>query len=1058
MTRRKDRTRATLGFTMAEMMAAVSILAVMMAIAIPNLMAIQRSLRMMQLDAEAQVVYNAVQSRLSALSSTGQADILAGSLSSKPGSKVVAMPADYPDKSASWEDYGLFQLSSSDEETTAYLVTSEANPITSALLSGSFVVEVSPATGEVYSVYYWEGDAKCPSGGDVDYSSISGLRSREERSPYLIGYYGGSKLTKRARTAEEEQRELFSDLDLSLVNSEELYASVKTKGLGKVAGDSQRLASLRIDVTVEGESCRNWGAKEVWSRSYSPVSADPSTRIALSNGDGELDFILDSMRDGLRFSDIVKDVMPGSDITVTVSLFCDVGQDDPSQPIRTQEFQTNSLYESRDTSNSEAPKVSVSTLRHLRNLDLRAACASANIDNLDAFTYGFARYTDAEVTGDIDFDGTTWEQHPECVSIQSRNESSGNGFNPLASFSPISASKEIEATPSNVINGNGHVLKNFRISSDSNETGLFGDLFCTVDSLNFEDPVVSGKGDVGTLVGVHRTGSVRDCHVFETADGKGQVSGTGDCVGGLVGRIEGWNNIENCSSAVNVLGAGYVGGLVGDNPNSVSLENCNVGYYKNDFGRSWHVTVTGTGDCVGGIAGRNGSSLDGNRSLADVSGANYVGGLCGYLGDNGSINGSMVGEKDASRVVSVVGTGNCVGGLAGSNSQGINGCASMANVSGASHVGGVTGEVRSYSAISNTTVGNTASNTAVTVAGQGDNVGGLAGSTPGEGTGDVVLASVSGASNVGGLVGDLSSGSFSNSRVACRSGISYDGREVVRGSGYNVGGAFGRQAGSANGVTSAVDVVGGADNVGGLSGWSSGAINACSVHQDPGSGGTIEYTRVTSSGNSVGGLVGYRDSQNISGSFAAVYVRDGDNNGNCFGGLVGYHNDGGIDNCYATGDVGGWSFVGGLAGYRKGGYWNQNIAAVNTSGADYVGGIAGYDELQNDWGIQNCTVLGMSQGWNHVGALAGGVASGHAYQPGANVHYVWNSGYNDHNNSWELSCRLSYDQMAAQTQPRLSVADTHPYSSSLVGRAFPFGGVWANGSLLPYYGDWPIVG
>ena len=538
----------------------------------------------------------------------------------------------------------------------------------------------------------------------------------------------------------------------------------------------------------------------------------------------EVDVILDSMRGGLSFAEITKDagILPGSDVTVTIKVYCDIGQDDPSQPLREQKTTTNSLYQELKDN-----RVKVSSVRHLRNLDLRAACAKAGAAHIERsdYTWNFANYTDIELEKDIEFDGNVWKSNPDCVSIQSRQDS-GNGYNPLKTFSPISASAEMEAQATYPLNGNGHVLKNFAISSDGEKTGIFKDMFFTVNNLNFQDPVVTGVGNVGVLTGDHKSGSIKNCHVFSTGKEGVGVVGTGDNVGGLIGVITGWVAVEDCSAAIDVTGASHVGGIAGACPKYTQLKDCNVGYVKNDLNDPHPIHVTATGDYAGGLTGYTTALISGNHVLADVSGASHVGGLAGEA-SKGKIEDSRVGDLEDGITVQITGTGDYVGGLTGSCDQG--------------------------------------------------------------GSGDMVLASVRGNSYVGGLVGSFEGDKFENCAVVVREGAAEGKRELISATGSFVGGAFGLQKGSVFNCTSAVSVFAQGDGVGGLVGWSSGGLFGSSVHGNVQGNGTVfasSSSRLTAT--ELEDLWAYRRRRGeIVGDFAASALRLGRRRrGQCFGGLV----------------------------------------------------------------------------------------------------------------------------------------------------------------------------
>lgn len=175
------------------------------------------------------------------------------------------------------------------------------------------------------------------------------------------------------------------------------------------------------------------------------------------------------------------------------------------------------------------------------------------------------------------------------------------------------------------------------------------------------------------------------------------------------------------------------------------------------------VVITGTGDCVGALAGRNDGHIDQCFSTGTVTGVTAVGGLAGLnergitlchstaLVNGHSDVGGLVGDnrnvlQDSFGAGSVSGEVN-VGGLAGHNFSGyMDGCHHTGTVQGQSHVGGLAGSSHSgdiqYSCNAGTVQGI-------------DHVGGLVGTNT---FADVHYcyntAAVEGEDYVGGLVGE----------------------------------------------------------------------------------------------------------------------------------------------------------------------------------------------------------------------------------------------------------------------------------------------------------------
>ncbi len=156
------------------------------------------------------------------------------------------------------------------------------------------------------------------------------------------------------------------------------------------------------------------------------------------------------------------------------------------------------------------------------------------------------------------------------------------------------------------LDGKGHKISHLTIMGDG-YLGLFGQLGSTAN--------VSNLG-------------------LESVD----VSGTGGCVGGLVGNNYGC--IITCYSSGTITGDSHIGGLVGWNHGSITTS---------------YGTGTVTGDSsIGGIVGQNESSITTSYSRGCVSGYQHVGGIVGL--NAGSIadsysTGTVAGNSDVGGLV-----------------------------------------------------------------------------------------------------------------------------------------------------------------------------------------------------------------------------------------------------------------------------------------------------------------------------------------------------------------------------------------------------------------------
>ena len=198
--------------------------------------------------------------------------------------------------------------------------------------------------------------------------------------------------------------------------------------------------------------------------------------------------------------------------------------------------------------------------------------------------------------------------------------------------------------------------------------------------------------------------------------------------------------------------------------------------------------------------------------------------------------------------------------------------------------------------------------------------------------------------SVGSLAGYFGDGTISN----C-----YADGGIVNGFG-GVGGLVGSVNGSITKCHSST-TVSGMENVGGLVGSNgyTGKISNC-------------YSTGSVSGDrTVGGLVANNSFGHITNCYATAGV-DGKVN---VGGLVGLNGyTGKISNCYSTGSVSGDWAVGGLVGANLSGHMMNCYARANVIGDVYVGGLVGFNYEGSIWSSYS---TGSVIGTEKVGGLVG---------------------------------------------------------------------------------------
>ena len=536
---------------------------------------------------------------------------------------------------------------------------------------------------------------------------------------------------------------------------------------------------------------------------------------------------------------------------------------------------------------------------------------------------------------------------------------------------------------------------------------------------------VNGKADVGGLAGQNQAWIVNS---YST----GNVNGTGDSVGGLVGLSDSGRSITHCYSTGNVSGPNRVGGLVGSNEMPITF--C-------------HSTGSVSGaNSVGGLVGENFASIAFCHSKGSVIGASDIGGLIGS--NSGSI--TFCYSMD-----SVNGTSD-VGGLVGSHSyNSINFCYSTGSVSGTSYVGGLAG--------SNTEGSITSCFWDTQTSGQATSDGGTGKTTAemqtqatylnagwdfigesknglhdfwqiatndyphfaasewtlaGDGTADspYLVETPADLAKVWlrpdacyRLTGNLDlSGIYWTTAIIPEFAGVFDGNDhVIRNAVINQPdedwiGIFGYVdfSGQIKNLGVADVNITGSSGVGGLAGENNGSITSCystgTVNGDyNGAGGLVGVnsrgsitscysTGTVSGGSFIGGLAGYNDSASITSCYSTETVSGTDDR---VGGLVGYNTSAAITSCHSTGNVSGIDgYVGGLVGWNSSSSITSSYSTGNvTSGGNYVGGLVGISSVEpyhEEFSpISFCYSTGKVSGDSFVGGLVGLNFSNHYGDP-----------------------------------------------------------------------------
>ena len=437
---------------------------------------------------------------------------------------------------------------------------------------------------------------------------------------------------------------------------------------------------------------------------------------------------------------------------------------------------------------------------------------------------------------------------------------------------------------SGTLDGNGHLI-----------SGLIAPLFDviagTVSNLNLATngaiTTTAASGLTGVLAGdLVSSGRVTNVNVSGAITNENYL----DSTGGLIGRAQSGSIISNSRSSVVVTSTDdSVGGLVGSVGGGTITGSGSTGDVHGVFG---------TGGLVGVTYG--GTQIDSSFSSGNVFGTPVLGlgGLVGYLGDNGSVTNSATSGSVSSSGAAAGGTGGLIGRVA-------------------------------YGA----TIENDASSSTVVAA--GGRGGGLIGGSYSSVNNSFATGNVSGSSLLGGLVGQM----FADDEYSRSVSNSFATGNVTS-SGDYVGGLVGILGLSHSAINNlASGVVTGVNQVGGLIGVADGN-NTISNNSAVGNVvGTGEY-------GDTGGLIGAAFSSPMTKSEITNNSASGNVQGtNYTGGLIG-ENDANLRNNRASGSVsaaGNW--VGGLVGDTYQGTTIANSVATGSVTGTNSGTLVGWGEV-----------------------------------------------------------------------------------------------------------------
>lgn len=529
----KNRRKGKAGFTMSELLIVVAIVIVLFAVAVLSLVTIQKNLRQKELDSKAEILYVAVQNRMSELRAGGYESLYQYDENKVNGvAKVGLIPLDAPEEDA--EDAitkdTLCYVVSADRVTVGKAAASvlPESSVDAELWNNHWVIEYDPESGSVYGAFYSEEEITSGDASTTLLTYLNRMRVRQTRlhNGAKIGYYGGARVISGTTDTLKP--------DISIDNREKLTATFYC--------NNPYADELTFNIKVSDG--QNEYVKVV---KYSELRQ-------LNSKTWYYTWVMDSLEsEKTRFYNQTDHKLAcGTDITVTLSVESQNANVDGKSYTR----KTNSLF--RYAEGTPAGTALIAYGRHLQNLDEASHVSKTITSAVQVSDLSFADDT-ADNEDWYSFYGDTF------TPITNKNLKSYDGYSEVDNvklYSSISnlyikkAAQNGDAGLFSTFNGEikNVTLTGMKIDNGGQNVGaLIGSVSDTVKITNTRVYLSSKKGDLADI---------------KTVDSPEKVQPwlEGKIVGGLIGMVTKTGSVSvTDSSASTVIRAdgGAAGGLIG---------------------------------------------------------------------------------------------------------------------------------------------------------------------------------------------------------------------------------------------------------------------------------------------------------------------------------------------------------------------------------------------------------------------------------------------------------------------------------------------------------------
>ncbi|MBR5341384.1 MAG: type II secretion system protein [Erysipelotrichaceae bacterium] len=629
----KSGERKNKGFSMAELMAVVGIIAVLAGVIFIALGYYFRLLKQLEYDAIAKEIFISAQNHLSLVENENYLGI---------DDDAFGTPESSDDIDESVYIVGAYYYIVGEDKTvlrennSLSLMMPFASIDDTVRLSGSYIIRYHKDTGRVLDVFYSSPKSYY---GYTFNSSDSDSENEAEYNTLLTNYRGTDKVSKKARREygsgkkvigyyggeQVNSLETVDDLyepELEIVNAERLKASVKN-----IKDILQQDSNAKIRLIVTGLTSGNSRYIDVEIKT---VGEDVVAEAVLDSITEQNSHFYDMFCNGENTTTHTNikgkdNLIPGENITVQAKVF---RSDALGKIAFSDKKQTNSIFATSSTDS----KALISNIRHLENLSVEVS----KLDNNRK-----TKTINAEQVSDLDY-----RDFKQIVGSYNGVYVCGNNTVATSEFLPVS----IAIADSLSYNGGNHKIS-YIVVNKTGDTGLFGSVTgCNISNLELINFSISGGNNAGALAGSISSTGIDNVIAIEQGNFSSDIKGTSNS-GGLVGLMTN-GRMNYCAAAVHVSSTANnsnAGGLIGSvsatETGTVDIKNSySAGHTSNGKYMENKIDVESTSGNAGGLIGyANKVKIDSCYSTCSTDGGISAGGLIGSLSNSEMKNTYAVG-------------------------------------------------------------------------------------------------------------------------------------------------------------------------------------------------------------------------------------------------------------------------------------------------------------------------------------------------------------------------------------------------------------------------------